>query len=206
MPLLDVIKKSISGWLERRREEAVRREEERRRQAEMKRREEEYKRAMYRKGNEFEDHVMGMFPRDRFELIHRTPTNDETGGRYVHSMIYPDLRFRDKVTERKFWVEVKYRSYAEKDGSIVWCADNQLTNYKRTMYESGEKAFIIIGVGGTVHDPDRVHCLDLEDINFTKLFYSTYRNHRITSGTVESLEQLQRIASSCRHLPSSSGS
>ena len=110
-------------------------------------------------------------------------------------MIYPDLRFRDKMTGRKFWVEVKYRSHTEPDGSVVWCADNQLTNYKRTMYESREKVFIMLGIGGTVQKPDKVYCLDLDNINFTKLFYGTYKNHRIMFGTVESLKQLEYISS-----------
>ncbi len=193
--ILESIKKFFRDWSERRRIEAARREEERRRQEEIRRKEEEHKRALYRKGNEFEDYVRNMFPQDCFELIHRTPTNDETGGRYVHSMIYPDLRFREIKTGKKFWVEVKYRSYTESDGSIVWCADNQLTNYKRTMYETGEKVFIVMGVGGTVQKPNKIYCLDLENINFTKLFYSTYKNHRIVFGGFESLEQLQYIAS-----------
>ena len=37
-------------------------------------------------------------------------------------MVYPDLRFIDKATGRKFWVEVKFRSYTETDGSIE-CGD-----------------------------------------------------------------------------------
>jgi len=32
-------------------------------------------------------------------------------------------------------------------------------------------------------------------LNFTKLFYSTYRDHRIMFGKVESLKQLEYISS-----------
>lgn len=202
---LSGLKKSFHDWLEGRRIEADKRRIERQRQQALRRQErqrieaerriaEEHKRHMYRKGNEFEDYVKGMFPEDRFTLIHRTPTNDDTGGRYVHSMIYPDLRFVDKTTGRRFWVEVKYRSQTESDGCIVWCTDNQLTNYKRTMYESREKVFIFMGVGGTVQKPNKVYCLDLENINFTKLFYGTYKDHRIMFGKVESLKQIEYIA------------
>lgn len=192
---LDALKKIISDWRENRRQKSARREEERRREAEIRRREEEHKRAMYRKGNEFEDYVRNMFPEDKFTLIHRTPTYESAGGRFVDSMVYPDLRFIDKTSGRKFWVEVKFRSHAEQDSSIEWCTENQLTNYKRTMYESGEKVLVLIGVGGTVKDPARVYCLDLENINFTKLFYKTYKDHRIMFGTVESLKQLEYISS-----------
>ena len=192
---LSTLKKIISDWRENRRLKSARREEEKRRQAEIRRREEEHKQAMYRRGNEFEDYVRNMFPEDRFTLIHRTPTHESTGGRFVDSMVYPDLRFIDKASGRRFWVEVKFRSHAEQDGSIVWCTDNQLRNYKRTMYESGEKVLIMMGVGGTVNDPSRVYCLDLENINFTRLFYKTYRDHRVMYRRVESLKQLEYISS-----------
>ena len=154
----------------------------------------ELKARPYRIGNEFEDYVKGMFPRDRFELLHRTPTHEETGGRYVHEMIYPDLRFKDRVSGERFWVEVKYRSHTEEDGSIEWCAENQLTNYKRIMYRTDEKVFIMIGVGGDTKDPEKVYCLDLQNINFTRLFYGTYRGHRLMFDHVESFRQLDYIA------------
>ena len=158
-------------------------------------RETEMKRRMYRMGNDFEDYVRGMFPEERFDLLHRTPTHEETGGKYVKSMGYPDLRFREKGTGRRFWVEVKYRSHADSDGSIVWCTEAQLSRYKHTMHGTGEKVFVIMGVGGTTSDPDKVYCLDLDLLNFTKLFYSTYRDHRIMFGKVECLILLEYISS-----------
>ena len=192
--ILSSLKSLISEWREKRKQAAIRREEERKRLEEIRRREEEHRRAMYRKGNEFEEYVRNMFPEEKFELIHRTPTDEDTGGRYVHSMIYPDLRFRERSTGRRFWVEVKFRSRTEQDGSIIWCTDNQLTNYKRAMFDTREKVFIMIGIGGTVQNPSKVYCLNLEDINFTTLFYRTYKDHRIMFGTVESFRQLCYIA------------
>ena len=185
--------------IEKYRLNAFRKAEERRKAIENKQREEAYRRSMYRRGNDFEDYVRGMFPEDRFKLVHRSPTHEETNGRYVHDMIYPDLRFVEKSTGRRFWVEVKYRSRAEPDGSIVWCADNQLRNYKRTMRLSGEKVLIILGVGGTVQNPWKVYCLDLARINYTTLFYRTYKDHRIMYRNVQSLEQLEYIASEHRY-------
>ena len=69
-------------------------------------------------------------------------------------MVYPDLRFRERSTGRRFWVEVKYRARAEENGKITWCNENQLRHYKRTMYETGEPVFIMIGVGGSGGDAD----------------------------------------------------
>ena len=112
MSLLSSIRERISSsferWRNRRQEEKERKQIERERRLEQQRREEEQRRFLYRLGNDFEDYVITMFNPEKFELIHRTPTNDDTNGRFVHSMAYPDLRFREIATGRKFWVEVKF--------------------------------------------------------------------------------------------------
>lgn len=112
MSLLSSIRERISSsferWRNRRQEEKERKQIERERRLEQQRREEEQRKFLYRLGNDFEDYVITMFNPEKFELIHRTPTNDDTNGRFVHSMVYPDLRFREIATGRKFWVEVKF--------------------------------------------------------------------------------------------------
>lgn len=193
-PIIERISSAFERWRIRRQEEKKRKELERKRREEQERREEEQRRFLYRLGNDFEDYVITMFDPDMFELIHRTPTNDDTNGRFVHSMVYPDLRFREKSTGRKFWVEVKYRARADENGSITWCNDNQLRNYKRTMYESRDPVFIMIGVGGSVRSPASVYLLNLERINFTTLFYSTYHGNRVFSRQIENLDSMFEIS------------
>jgi hypothetical protein len=149
---------------------------------------------LYRLGNDFESHVVTMFDPERFELIHRTPTNEETGGRYVKSMRLPDLGFREKSTGKRFWVECKYRARTEDLGTITWCTDNQLRNYKRTHYGTGDTVFIMIGLGGHVMAPNKVFCLNLDRINFTRLFYSTYCTNQVKVDKIESYGQLLQIS------------
>ena len=196
-PLSSILKRissAVEKWRIRRQEEKERRRIERERRLEQQRREEEQRRFLYRLGNDFEDYVITMFDPEKFELIHRTPTNDDTNGRFVHSMVYPDLRFREKSTGRRFWVEVKYRARTEEHGEITWCNDNQLRHYKRTMYETRDPVFIIIGVGGPTQCPQKVYCLNLERINFTRLFYRTYKDNRIYSRQIDSLESMFKIS------------
>ena len=189
---------SISSYLEKRRirreEEKERRRIERERRLEQARREEEQRRFLYRLGNDFEDHVITMFDPSKFELIHRTPTNDDTNGRFVSSMVLPDLRFREISTGRKFWVEVKFRARTEDRGVITWCNDNQLRHYKRTMYESRNPVFVMIGVGGSVQCPERVYLVNLDRINFTTLYYGTYAHNRVYPKRIDSLEQMFEIS------------
>lgn len=198
MGFLSNLFKTISSYLEKRRiqreEEKERRRIEKEKRLEQERIEEEQRRFLYRLGNDFEDYVITMFEPEKFELIHRTPTNDDTNGRFVHSMVYPDLRFREKTTGKKFWVEVKFRARTEDRGVITWCNDNQLRNYKRTMYESRDPVFVMIGVGGSVQCPERVYLVNLDRINFTILFYNTYAHNRVYLKKIESLEQMFEIS------------
>ncbi len=150
---------------------------------EIRRREEvEYERQrefLFNLGNDFEDTVISMFDPELFELIHRTPRYDETHGRYVRGMELPDLRFKEKSTGRKFWIECKYRAHYGEKWTIEWCNPNQLRNYKKTMYRTHEPVLVIIGVGGTIKEPEHLYCLDLNRLNFTTLFYGTYKNNRL---------------------------
>lgn len=188
----------ISYWWKSRSEKRaaerrLRREKEERLRI-LKEAEEKEKRFLYRLGNDFESYVITMFDSERFDLIHRTPTNEDTGGRYVSSMRLPDLGFRERSTGRRFWVECKYRARTEDLGTITWCTDNQLRNYKRTYYGTGDTVFIMIGLGGHVRAPDKVFCLNLERINFTRLFYGTYSTNRVTYDKIESYQQLLEIS------------
>ena len=198
MSLLSSIRERISSsferWRNRRQEEKERKRIEREKRLEQQRREEEQRKFLYRLGNDFEDYVITMFNPEKFEPIHRTPTNDDTNGRFVHSMVYPDLRFREIATGRKFWVEVKFRAHTEDRGAIAWCNDNQLRNYKKTMYESRNPVFIMIGVGGTVRYPTSIYLLNMDRIHFTTLFYRTYHGNRVYSRQIDSLDSMFEIS------------
>lgn len=188
----------IISWLSsrRKRKEAEHRqrrekEERLRRRREKEKEEEQF---LYCLGNRFEDYIISIFDPEKFDLIHRTPTNEDTRGRYVDSMRLPDLRFKERSTGMKFWVECKFRATTEDLGNVTWCTDNQLRNYKRTYYKYRETVFIIMGIRGTATEPDKVFCLNLERINFTRLFYSIYCTNQVKTEKIESYEQLLKIS------------
>lgn len=188
----------IISWLNSRRERKNAERLQRRENEELlkrrKKKEEKEKQFLYRLGNRFEDYVISMFDPEKFDLIHRTPTNEDTRGRYVDSMRLPDLRFKEHSTGRKFWVECKFRATTEDLGNVTWCTDNQLRNYKRTHYKYRETVFIMMGLRGAATKPDKVFCLNLERINFTRLFYSTYCTNQVKMEKIESYEQLLKIS------------
>lgn len=194
---MSFIEKVFSWWKshrERRETERRRRREREERLQIQKMEEEKERRFLYRLGNDFESYVISMFNPEKFELIHRTPTNDDTNGMYVESMRLPDLRFRERSTGRSFWVECKYRTRTEDLGNIGWCTEKQLKNYKHTHYSTRDTVFIMIDLGGSVMAPNKVFCLNLERINFTKLFYSTYCTNRVKVDEIESYQQLLEIS------------
>lgn len=191
MSILSRISDRIDRYLQERKELA----ELRRREIERQERIREYHFGM---GNDFEDTVVRMFDPSVFELIHRTPRYDEAHGRYVRGMELPDLRFREISTGRKFWVECKYRSRFEPDWSIEWCLRSQLTAYKRTSHEYRGPVLIVIGVGGTVEKPDKVYCLDLDRINFTTLYYGTFKENRVYWEMPKTLDGLLEVANRTR--------
>lgn len=183
----------LRSYLERKRQERAQRiaeaEEQCRKQeaerAELKRQRD----FLYKLGNDFEDTVASLFDPSLFRIIHRTPRDDETGGQYVRGMTYPDLRFVEIATGRSFWVECKFRAHVGPKWEVEWCSREQLTRYKRTMHKFDEKVFIAMGLGGTPQDPERIYILDLDRINFTTLFYGTYKNNRIYGG-ISSLDDI----------------
>ena len=203
--LIESLRSKIQAWKaerqakyqrkwERKTEERKRRDEERKRRQEEERQRRERERKTYRIGNDFESYVITIFDKEKFILTHRTPTDEDTNGRYVRSMVYPDLRFREKSTGREFWVECKYRYQPEYDGSVIWCSDTQLKNYLKTQYNTRVPVYVILGMGGSSKCPDVLYCFRVDENRFTHLFYNRYRSKKIAVRNITSLDDLEIIS------------
>lgn len=137
------------------------------------------RRNLFKLGNEFEETVISMFDWSGFYLISRSPRYDGQTNWYEHDMECPDLHFMEPSTGRGFWVECKYRSFVNYDLSIDLCTRRQLAKYRETMICTREPVLFMIGLGGDARRPECMYCLDLRRVNFTNLFYSTYKHNRI---------------------------
>lgn len=102
MSLIESIHSWFKSLFEKREDKRLQRNLEAEKLRRIREREQEEEYFLYRLGNDFEDHVINMFDPDRFELIHRSPTNDDTGGRFVKSMILPDLNSEKNPQEEVF--------------------------------------------------------------------------------------------------------
>ena len=64
-----------------------------------------------RKGQKFEELLVdNIFIKEYYDLLHLTQDGLTNHFRYVKSSEYPDFKFQDKITGKKFWVEAKYRT------------------------------------------------------------------------------------------------
>jgi len=113
-----------------------------------------------------------MFPEEFFNLIESTVSKSNLDGRGTESCRNPDYHFRDKKTKEGFWVECKFRSNTFDDGTLQWCEYYQLKRYKEVMEISGEKTYIMIGLGGKPQNPEKIFCIDLKKNPYNKLFKS----------------------------------
>jgi len=146
----------------------------------------------YAKGDLFEDHVLKMFPPEFFTIIEATHSTDDLNGRGTESCRNPDFHLRDKKTKTGFWVECKFRSSTFEDGSIQWCEPYQLKTYKKAGETTQEKVFVMIGIGGKPHDPEKIYLIDLNKTPYNKLFRSAYIRNEILIPEFKSLEHLEK--------------
>ena len=131
------------------------------------------------KGEDFENYVERyIFPKEEYTLIYRTPNEAMNAERFVESSLYPDFQFRDKKTDKKFWVEVKYRQDSYKD-KIMWATEAQLKRYKE--YDKKLPVFVAIGVGvyGNASMPDYFYIVPVKHIKYVGLFESFLNKYEI---------------------------
>jgi hypothetical protein len=63
-----------------------------------------------------------------YELLERTHNNKRSKEDYILSSLKPDFTFRDRLTNKFFYVEAKIRASYYKC-KIEWCNNSQLKRY-----------------------------------------------------------------------------
>jgi hypothetical protein len=135
------------------------------------------------KGEEFEDYVRKyLFPKSDYDLVHRTHDYHSNNGDYIESSLKPDFKFRDKKTEKEFYVEAKWRrGVYNRENKIEWCNEKQLRRYK-AIDKNENKVFIVLGFGDKASQPLEIILFPLSGCNYTALYdsflnkYSFYIN------------------------------
>lgn len=144
----------------------------------------------YKRGKQFEDWALKLFPAESFNIIHKTVGGADLDGRYTEDCIYPDYKFRDKFTGREFWVECKYRSHRGEKGNLEWTDQVHLQRYKRIRKETNIPIFILIGIGGFPDDPEELLFFNLDRAPYATLFYSIQKNMTIPIRPYSCLDEI----------------
>jgi len=84
-----------------------------------------FKPTAFLKGEEFERCLRKkVFKKDNFELVMKTHDFHENNKDYVESSLYPDYLFREKKSNKEFFIEAKYRENTYQ-GKVQWCKEYQ---------------------------------------------------------------------------------
>lgn len=123
----------------------------------------------FKMGEAFENYVRKhLFVEHYYEILERTHSYIENKD-YVHSSLKPDFTFRDRWTNKAFYVEVKFRT-SFYNNKIVWCKDNQLKRYMECNKE--HPAFLMLGMGEKPDRPEFLSLIPLAEAKYTGLFPS----------------------------------
>lgn len=145
-----------------------------------------------KKGTDFENYVLSLFPENNFSMIQRAISFDPLTGRRLEGCLNPDFKLRDKQTGSIFWVECKYRSHPNQDKSIDWCTYEKMMKYKDIRNKTNLKVFVMLGVGGDASNPRDLYCFDLDDMKYNKMFQSVYMKYNIDKKAFYSLDNLNK--------------
>lgn len=153
---------------------------------------EQKKEENFKKGTDFENYVLSLFPENAFSMIQRAISFDPVSGRRLEGCLNPDFKLRDKQTGSIFWVECKYRSHPNADKSIDWCTYEKMMKYKDIRNKTNLKVYVMLGVGGDASNPRDLYCFDLDDMKYNKMFQSVYMRYNIDKKSFYSLDNLNK--------------
>jgi hypothetical protein len=86
---------------------------------------------------------------------------------YIESSLYPDYLFREKKSNKEFFVEAKYRENLFQ-GKVFWCKEFQFRRYKKL--NKTLPVYIAIGLGGRPKNPRQIFIVPLMDIEYSSLY------------------------------------
>lgn len=138
----------------------------------------------FREGSRWEkDAKEIIFPENRYDLLHETPSYKQNNGRFIESSLKPDFKFRDRKTKKEFWVECKFRSTLL-NGKIEWTDLKQMQRYKTLCAQ--EPVFICLAFDHEMNDQELYYLIPLQKINYTGLFPSFVHDFEISFSPIVS--------------------
>lgn len=129
-------------------------------------------------GESFEEYAIKKLFVSRYYEIENKTHDYATVKRFgfIKSMQQPDFTFRDRITNRQFYVEAKFRRGWYED-KVPWCSAEQLSRY---MENNREKPFfLLLGIGDDPWQPRIVSLLPFAEAAYPDLYMSRVLKYRI---------------------------
>ncbi len=131
----------------------------------------------FRKGEEFEKYVRNnIFTKEHYIIVEKTHQYLQNFEDFIESTRNPDFKLRDKLNNREFYLEAKFRSATYKD-KLDWCRSDQLKRYQE--FNKVFPVFIIIGLGGSPANPRFLYLIPLVESKYTELYKSALKKFEI---------------------------
>jgi hypothetical protein len=126
-------------------------------------------------GEKFEKYVREvLFPESQYTLVERTHNYSTNHKDYVEASLKPDFTFRDRKTNKEFYLEVKVRTTTF-NNKIVWCNQKQLDRYFE--YHKQKPVFVVLDCGDDSNP--YISLIPLNKAKYTGLFPSYAKQFEI---------------------------
>lgn len=144
----------------------------------------------FRIGTAFENYLeKKIFPKEYFDVLHKTHSYEQNSDRYVESSNNPDFKFRCKKTKRVFHVEAKFRSKYDSDQRVTVINLNQFARFS-DLNQPECPVLIAIGIGSNPDDPDIISLMPLRETAHEKLYKSVLQKYKINTKKPLAIQQL----------------
>jgi hypothetical protein len=117
------------------------------------------------KGDDFEKFMVKKFS-PRYYKIKEWRGDKFVDGLYAETNKDPDivLEYNWNGRQQQFAIECKYRS-SFYQGAVEWAKERQVLHYQAFMQRTNIPTFIVLGMGGTPTDPQRVYIIPVLEVN-----------------------------------------
>jgi hypothetical protein len=139
----------------------------------------------FTKGEEFEKYVEKyLFPKEYYDVIHRTNTYEQNKERFAEDTIKPDFKFRCKKTNKEFYVEAKFRTKFNNAKKIEVISLSQLRRFEKLQEEEKCPIYMIIGYGGKPSNPTSISIIPVEKMEHLSLYETYLRKYKINKNSI----------------------
>jgi hypothetical protein len=115
----------------------------------------------FEKGEKFEDYIRKeIFKKNKYIIVERSHNYKTNKGDYVESTLKPDFKFRNKSTQKEFYLEAKYRTKLH-NGRLKWSNLKQIKRYKE--YSTELPFYTVIGLGGSPGNPENLYMIEVNN-------------------------------------------